>query len=284
MFRSYVAIISLTLLLSGSYAMERKELHEALLAHKEALQEQILEASFQKNVEGAVTQQAVSVPIFIYHSVRPHFGDETADEDLFDITPELLEQHLSYLALHGYTTITPDVLSEAIDTGTTTPFRKPVMLTFDDGWENQYTYAFPLLKKYHATATFYVFTNPIGKQKHFLTWEQLEEMDKAGMTIASHTLSHPNMTKISDEQLRHEIEYSKKVLEEHLHKPIRHFATPFGQSNELIESTIKESQYKTGRTTYRGVFHDSSDRYKLKAILVSDSIKDFIRILESEHS
>lgn len=223
-------------------------------------------------------QSALKVPIFIYHSVRPHISRESKWQDAYDITPELLERQLAYIKEHGYTTITLDDLMRDFESGTTSPVTKPVILTFDDGWENQYKYAFPLLKKYNAVAVFYIFTNPISKKQHFLTWDQIAEMDSAGMTIASHTLTHPYLQKLTKAQLKIEFLKSKQILEDHLGHPILHFASPFGFSNISIEALLKEAGYRTGRTTYKGIYQDNPMR--LLGVLVDDNFDDFVKALK----
>lgn len=223
----------------------------------------------------------VKVPIIIYHSIRPHIAGESIMQDRFDITPELFEEQLLYLKNNGYTTISPDILAEDIKNGTTTPIIKPVMLTFDDGWENQYKYGFPLLKKYNMVATFYVYTKPIdANNKHYLSWDQVIEMSNSGMIIGSHTLSHPLMKHSTPIDIRKEIFGSKKVLEDELKKPVLHFAQPFGYTNPEIEIFIKEAGYVTARGTTRATHHSGSDIFHLGGYFISDKFSDFIYIIK----
>lgn len=222
----------------------------------------------------------VKVPIIIYHSVRPYIPGESIMQDRYDITPELFEQQLVYLRDHGYTPINFDTLATDIKMGTTTPAKKPVALTFDDGWENQYKYAFPLLKKYHMNATFYIYTKPIDNKKpHFLSWDQVREMSAAGMTIGSHTLSHPFLKSLSLADMRKEIFDSKKVIEDKIGKPVLHFAQPFGYTSPEIESIIKEAGYVTARGTRKGVLHSQDDMFNIHGYFTSDSFNDFIYIM-----
>lgn len=222
----------------------------------------------------------VKIPIFIYHSVRPYVPEESIMQDRFDITPELFEQQLVYLQDHGYTTVGLDELAKDINTGTTTQGMKPVALTFDDGWRNQYKYAFPLLKKYHMTATFYVYTKPIDHENvHYLTWDNVKEMNTAGMTIGSHTLSHPFLKNSSSADMHKEIFESKKVIEAEIGKPVQNFAQPFGYSTPEIEVLIKEAGYATARGTYRGNYHSKNEIYNLQGYFVSDKLSDFTYIL-----
>lgn len=228
----------------------------------------------------ATSTKNIRVPIFIYHSVLPDYPTETALQKEFSITPELFEQQLIYLRDHGYTTISLDELDRAIKIGTTSPIAKPVILTFDDGWRNQYYYAFPLLKKYHVTATFFVYTNPIDHSDKFLTWDELHEMQLAGMYFGDHTLSHPYFSHLTTDQIRTEVIMGKKILEEHLGIPVTHFASPFGYTSPALESLLKESGFSTGRTTYVGAHHSENDRFRLTGFLVHRTMRDFIWALQ----
>ena len=238
------------------------------------------EKSLQNLPENKIVHSALKIPIFIYHSVRPYINGESQIQDDFDVTPELLERQLSYLKDNGYATITLDQFVADIENGTTGKINKPVMLTFDDGWRNQYKYAFPLLKKYGLKATFYVYTNPIDHHKeHFLTWDEIKEMDEAGMTIGSHTVTHPYLSNLPQEALRREIALSKQILEKELGKPVLHFASPFGYIDPQIMQIVKDARYKTARTTYKGIYHTKDDLLQLRGILVGDNFNDFVKVL-----
>lgn len=233
------------------------------------------EEVFQDEPIATTSAPSLHIPIFIYHSVRPAFPTQTANQRLYSITPATFEQQLQFLHDNGFTVISMDQLAVDVQNATTSGVAKPVVLTFDDGWENQYKYAFPLLKKYHYTGTFYIFTNPIGKSKNFLTWQQIAEMNTAGMTIGSHTLSHPYLSKITPDQLHAEVFNSKQILETHLGKPITNFASPFGYTSPALVALLKQAGYTTGRTTYKGAHHSQADILSLTGFLVHDDMKDF---------
>lgn len=228
----------------------------------------------------ATSTRAVKVPVFIYHSVRPYITGESKYQDMYDVTPQLLEEQLKYIRDHGYATITfADVIAN-FDHGTSLP-AKPVILSFDDGWRNEYKYAFPLLKKYGMKGTFFIFTNPIDHQKaHWVTWDEVKEMDAAGMEIGGHTWTHPVLTKITtDAGLDKEIARSKKILEDHLGHPIYAFAYPFGAKNDQVIAAVKRAGYVIARTTFSGVWNDSEHRLEFHGTLVSDHMSDFEKLL-----
>ena len=228
-------------------------------------------------VLSASEKPAVKIPIIIYHSVRPYIPGESIMQDRFDITPELFEQQLIYLRDHKYTTTSMDEVARAIKEGTTTPTQKPVALTFDDGLVNQYQYAFPLLKKYGMTATFYIYTNPINRgNKRYLSWDEVREMSTTGMTIGSHSLSHPLFKNSTPADIKKEISESKKVIEDNIKKPVTDFAQPFGYTSPEIETDIKEAGYTTARGILWGTLHSPKDIFHLSGYFTSDNFKDFV--------
>lgn len=225
------------------------------------------------------TPAALRVPIMIYHSVRPH-AQESVMQDAYDITPELLESEILYLKTHGYSTITFRDLYTALSGSSTLP-EKPVILSFDDGWENQYRYAFPLLKKHGVVGTFYVYTNPIGRNPHWMTWSQVIEMNKAGMEIGGHSRTHPYLTKIVDNKLLDkEIREPKEIIEQRLGHKIDTFAYPFGFYNARVVAAVERAGYLTARNVFKGVWQDMPHRYEIRGALSTDYLKDFVNYLE----
>jgi peptidoglycan/xylan/chitin deacetylase (PgdA/CDA1 family) len=226
---------------------------------------------------------SVKIPVLIYHSVRPHVPNESKYQDLYDVTPELLEQQLRHIASSSYTTITFADVNAYFDHGTPLP-QKPVILSFDDGWRNQYEYAFPLLKKYGMKGTFFIFTNPMDHQKpHWMSWAEVIELDRAGMEIGGHSRTHPILTKItSDEGLDKEILGGKHIIEGHLGHPITVFAYPFGARNTQVIASVKRAGFLIARTTYSGVWDDPNHRFEFHGTLSSDKLSDFITLLNKD--
>jgi peptidoglycan/xylan/chitin deacetylase (PgdA/CDA1 family) len=214
---------------------------------------------------------AMHVPILIYHSVRPHLLFETELLNRYTVSPAAFEKQLQYLKANNYTVVGLDYLDDALIEKIELP-PKTVVLTFDDGWQNQYVYAFSLLKKYGYTATFFVYTDAIGN-RGFLTWDEIKEMDNAGMTIGGHTESHPYLAQIDDPgTLREEISGGKKIIDSNLGRPTTLFAYPFGYYNDQIIKIVKEAGYTLARSTHKGAYHTPDDLYKLKGIEVTDDL------------
>ena len=228
------------------------------------------------------SSRSVKIPVMIYHSVRPYMKGESKYQDLYDVTPSLLEQELAYIETHGFHTVDMRDVDAYFRGATTSLPENPVMLTFDDGWKNQYEYAFPLLQKYHMKAVFFIFTNPIDhKKSHWMSWKNILELDRAGMEIGGHTRTHPILTKIKDDvKLDHEILEPKNIIEKHLGHPIIAFAYPFGMKNEQGKQAVIRAGYSIARTTYSGVWNDPEHRLEFHGTLSSDHLKDFIHLLE----
>ena len=116
----------------------------------------------------------VKVLVLNYHMVNSRFLS-------LAVEPEDFDWQMKYLVDHGYHTITPNELYDYLAGNGTLPER-PVLITFDDGYVDNYTKAFPILKKYHLKATVFVVTGFLSKRKGYLTWDQVREMEKNGVT------------------------------------------------------------------------------------------------------
>lgn len=286
---TFIAVIVILALATGIFwgrYQQNQEIAKTSLSAKDNTEDFLIkfeginiEKALQETSEQVtVPSGAIKVPILVYHSVRPIIKGEPPLVDYFDISPELFEKNLIYLKENNFSVISFSDLVESLEEKKELP-KKPVVLTFDDGWKNQYIYAFPILKRYGITATFFIFTNAID-HKNFLSWEQIKELDRSGMTIANHTKSHPYLLKIKDRNtLTDEILGSKKILEERLGKPVEFFAYPFGYFNDFIISIVKESGFKAARSSKKGTYHTKNDLFTLRSIEVSDDFDAFVKNL-----
>jgi len=194
----------------------------------------------------ASSTEKLKLPILVYHIVRP--SDSTDSQAVRDLahTPEIFDAEMKHLSDAGYTIVSFNDLENYYRSAALLP-KKPIIISFDDGWSDQYQYAFPILKKYTYPATFFVFTNPIGT-RGFMTWDELREMQKAGMHIESHSRSHPYLIRITDPaKLWNEINGSKERLEKELGVPVTEFAYPFGQYTPDIVALVKKAGYQSAR-------------------------------------
>ncbi|NNM83780.1 polysaccharide deacetylase family protein [Candidatus Parcubacteria bacterium] len=196
-----------------------------------------------------VLPKEILLPILVYHVVRPSYPSDSAAIRAIALTPENFNAEMKYLGDAGYHVVRFGDLEAYFASGTPLP-SKPIILSFDDGWSDQFKYAFPILERYHYPVTFFVFTNAIG-HRGFLTWDQLRQLIQAGMNIGDHTRSHPYLTTItSTSTLLNEIVGSRQLLEQKLGVPVNEFAYPFGLYNAHIIELVKEAGYKSARGDY----------------------------------
>ncbi|HLY26392.1 MAG TPA: polysaccharide deacetylase family protein [Aggregatilineales bacterium] len=176
------------------------------------------------------TSRPFSIPVLVYHHIAPQvpqFGVQ------WYVPPEKFDQELAFLHDGGYHTISVDSYVQALqDPGIDLPSRA-IVLTFDDGYDDAYTRAYPLLKQYGLTGTFYIITGQVG-QPGYLTWDQIREMQANGMEIGAHTISHPFLTQKDIFQAFSEIWVSRVVLAEQLGTPVTTFAYPYNDHNRFV--------------------------------------------------
>lgn len=186
-----------------------------------------------------------NVPVIMYHDVLAE------KQVFFDLTPEELEADFQFIQEQGLTPISLDDLVRHLSTGSPLP-QKPILLSFDDGYEGHYTYVYPLLKKYSFPATFGIYPSKVGTRmgRSSLTWDQLQEMAADPLvTIASHSVTHPTDLRVFDDQgLRRELVESKRILEERLGIPIDHFVYPAGHYDERVQHWAQLAGYHSALT------------------------------------
>ena len=153
-------------------------------------------------IETANIRIGVKIPVLMYHEV----SDNIWGLNYLFVSPDSMRQQLQWLKDNGYETLFFSDLTHLYD------YRKPVMLTFDDGYEGNYMNLFPLLKEYNMKATIFVVSDEIGTE-HRLTKEQLREMSDSGLvSIQSHTKSHTRMDTLNEQALIEECQESKTVI------------------------------------------------------------------------
>lgn len=212
------------------------------------------------------------VPILIYHAVRPYVESDTPAVRRYIATPQTLDEELAWLKESGYVSISFDDLVNHVTAGATLP-TKPVIISFDDDWENQYRYALPLLKKYGYTATFYIWVVVVGR-KHHMSWEEIKDLSQAGMQLGCHTFTHPFLTRIrKDENLKRELAGARQDIEAHTGAPVTSLAYPFGQYNSRVVAAAKAAGFTSARSTWPGVIHSKEGLFSLTGLIRTESEK-----------
>jgi len=179
---------------------------------------------------GTAAQPRKQVPILCYHQVRNWKAkDKQADKD-YIIPPAIFNAQMKMLADSGYHTILPDQLCDYLLTGKALP-SKPIMLTFDDTNEDQFTAARPVLMKYGFKAVYFIVTGTIGTRRWYMSTQQIKQLSDEGNVIGCHTLSHGNFKRLKGTAWETEIAEPKKRLEKIMGKPVDYFAFPYGYWN-----------------------------------------------------
>ncbi len=238
----------------------------------------------------SVADQDKKIPILMYHKISPfsfHGGLGLR------VPPDRFEQQLKYLKRRGYHTVSLDQLSDHWDRGIPLPSR-PVVLTLDDGYEDNYHWAFPLLKKYHYTATIFLVYNEIGgynswdakdnpaKRVNLLSWPQIREMQKSGISFQAHTLTHPSLVNLTPDKAREEINQSRVRLQKALGGPVNFISYPYGRHNPTIDRMVREAGYRGAISTLHGKNDSNTNRYGLTRLRVNGyiSMDEFKESLE----
>jgi len=223
--------------------------------------------------------------ILMYHSD----GEEGAVETDLNVPLEIFQRQMAFLHRHRYNVISLLDYADMLRQKKKIP-AKTVVLTFDDGFENNYTKVFPVLKKYHFPATIFVVVDWMGKQENveghlfkIMTPEMIKDLSASGLVaLGSHTRTHPYLPDINDEEvLRDEIVGSKRALEKILHGPVDAFCYPAGGYTPFVEELAEEAGYKVAVTTLKPDGFAHKDIYALKRIKVSARTNLFVFFIKT---
>ena len=197
-------------------------------------------------------------------------------------SPQKFEELLKYLDENKIETITFEDLKEIFEWKKKMP-EKAVILGFDDWHLDHYTEAFPLLKKYNKKWVFFIISSFPWNDQNYMNWEQIIEMSQNWQEIWSHTVSHPNLTTLNEQELKKELFESKKQIEEKIKKSVISIAYPIGKFNNNVLKHTKEI-YIFARTTKYWWFIDTKNLLTIPTIRVTPefSIKSISNYFENK--
>lgn len=214
------------------------------------------------------TRRTIRVPILMYHyiSVPPPDADKYRLD--LSVTPANFRAQVEYLLAEGYRPITVADLADYLRRGTPLP-PNPIILTFDDGYLDNYENAFPTLKEYQVPATFFVITDFVDQKKPgYMTWDQLEELAIEGMEIGAHTMTHADLQGKSRAFQASEIAGSKATIEARIGTPVKSFCYPAGKYDARTLDIVRSVGYQAAVTTDQGTRHSSDTIFELRRIRV----------------
>ena len=207
---------------------------------------------------GSTNYHLTGVPVLNYHQVNNKFNT------VLTMKPADFEQQIKYLHDNDYHAITLEQFDAYMRGEGDLPDR-PVLITFDDGYVDNYEDAYPILKKYHMRGTIFLIINLVGTPG-YLTWDQVHEMAADGMEFGSHTMSHKPLTSFDRQGARYELQASKAAIEKATGKPCEFIAFPEGKYNDMVMEETKEAGYRYAFTVNTGRDFPWDDPYDLDRV------------------
>jgi len=221
------------------------------------------------------------IPILMYHSISNDI--KMGGHPYFEVctSPQVFDKQMMFLQDKGYSSINIKELADILSRKKASPF-KPVCITFDDGFRDFLTDAFPVLKRHGFSATVFLPTDFIGNEpktfqnRQCLTWKEVRYLRSEGMAFSSHTASHSKLTELGQNSLDMEISTSKRRIEEELGESIECFSYPFAFPQEdcafvaALKRSLIDSGYRCGVTTMIGLASSSNDPFFLKRLPIND--------------
>ncbi len=209
------------------------------------------------------------VPILMYH----YISDPPADADIYrldlSVTPDNFREQMNWLKTNGYETISLYDLIYALKIGKPPLPDKPVILTFDDGYVDNYQFAFPILQEFGYKGTFFILTDVTDRSEPaYMTWDMLREMYAAGNSIEVHGREHYDMANRDYDWLVFNLLGPSQTIEANLGQRPRFLSYPAGSYDDLVVSTAQQLEYWAAVTTRNGAEHNKSDPYELRRMRV----------------
>lgn len=221
-----------------------------------------------------VQAASVRVPVLMYHYIAANPNPKDKARDSLSVPPDKFEAQMQYLAQNGYTPVTLDTLY-GIFNSQTTVVGKPVVLTFDDGYIDFYTNAFPILRRFNFHAVSFIPTGLIGGG-YYMNWDQVKEISSSGLvTFEGHTVSHAHLPSLSYAAAVKQLADSKNLIQSVTGYPVNFVAYPGGISNGTVQAAARQAGYAGGLGTWYG--KSTSPSFNMPRIKVSGywSIKEF---------
>lgn len=200
-------------------------------------------------------------PILAYHRVGRFKNDHVPT-----VSVQAFEAQLRRLARWRIRVVPLDYLVQELAAGRHP--RRTTAITFDDGYEETYTHAWPLLKRYRFPATVFVTPGEVGLPG-FATWPQVREMAQDGVLVGSHTMHHAYLPLVKDAALTEELVDSKRIIEEQTGQPVRFMSYPIGGYTPQAQAVVRQAGYLAACTTNRGV-RRALDLFAIRRVKVND--------------
>jgi peptidoglycan/xylan/chitin deacetylase (PgdA/CDA1 family) len=229
------------------------------------------------------------IPILTYHRIVSLEDLSQCKRDSYVVSESQFKKHMEFLREQGFTTIDlDDYLYFRKHINELPP--KPVIITFDDGYENNYTYAYPILNAFGFKAVIYAVSDPDAEEfntfefpEHLLSPEQMKELSRNRISIQGHTKSHAHLIFLTDDKIREELEDCKNTLESVTNKQVIHLAIPYGSYDTRVFNIARKLGYKTIAVPGNGTINLATDPYHLRrfSIHTSTTVRELEHIVAS---
>ncbi len=209
-----------------------------------------------------------NIIILMYHSID-------ASNSVISLSAEIFATHLQYLKEHNFQVVPLATALDLLHKGTCQGTE--VVLTFDDGFENFYTTAYPLLASFQMPALVFLVADYCGQDNYWpgqnqaiprmplLNWSMIKELTKLGIEFGAHSCSHPDLTKLTRQAVKEEILNSRKTIQEHTGKQVDYFAYPYGASNSATQEIVAK-EFQAGLGTFLAPTQRSDNRANLSRV------------------
>lgn len=246
-----------------------------------------------RNQEDSKTQpENIDVPtsppgklfFLMYHYVEINQDKKDFKRDSLNTSPFIFEKQVLTLKNAGYKFIKPSQIDEFYNDSSNQKF---VVLSFDDGYESFFTQTYPILKKHQVPAVNYLIAGFTGNLNH-MKYVQIQTLVSDNLVeIGSHTINHPDLTSLTPEQAKYQIQESKNYFEKNFNITITSFCYPYGFYNNSLFPFLEEAGYKTAVTTKQGVFYSNENKFEIRrirpGILTGDELIYFLENLSNSN-
>lgn len=223
---------------------------------------QVIIPAVQAN-EKTVNDFCLNVPVLFYHHIEPLAIAQQLGHAQLTVDSDYFDKQMAYLSASGYRSLSADELADALINHRGLP-AKSILVTFDDGYDDNYNYAFQILKKYDIAGNFMIPTGLI-ENKGYMTWSQLKEMTgNPLMHIYNHTRSHVSLGGAAKDKIEYEITTANKQLEDSLGKRVSIFTYPYGSYNQLVIDVLRGNGFTAAFSTINGTMQCQSYIFALR--------------------
>ncbi|MBN1477294.1 polysaccharide deacetylase family protein [Candidatus Sumerlaeota bacterium] len=209
-----------------------------------------------------------AVPILMYHSL----DDESSG---LSVPVSHFRDQMAWLRDHGGRTVTLDEYADALNGPGLGGLGRAVVVTFDDGYVNNFEHALPVLERHGFTATLFIATGCVGEMTPWLehdwpvmTWDQIRTCREAGHSIGAHTVTHPHLSELPRDEARREMAESKDTLEERLGEEVRWLCYPFGSFTPETEAIAREVGFRGAVSVNEGLRNRPEDLFRLRRVYI----------------